>query len=120
MLAAYYDRSLMQSERDRLEGHLADCARCQMQLAAIARADEPAAEARPAFGIAWLRRWQVAISALGAAAAVVLIIVVMHPGNDVSRREQVLAMAKREVPASSAAAPSSPPVAQLESAPMPA
>ena len=35
MLAAYYDRSLAEPDRDRLEAHFADCARCQAQLAAI-------------------------------------------------------------------------------------
>ncbi len=43
MLAAYYDRSLAEPDRDRLEAHFADCARCQAQLAAIARADEAGA-----------------------------------------------------------------------------
>src|SRR5260370_29538592 len=46
-LAAYYDRSVADADRDRLEAHFADCVRCQAQLAAIARADEAGAKARP-------------------------------------------------------------------------
>ena len=41
-VAAYSDRSLSARERERLETHFADCARCQMLLADIARADESA------------------------------------------------------------------------------
>src|ERR1700686_4284703 len=41
-LAAYYGRSLSEPDRARLETHLADCTRCQAQLAAVARADEAA------------------------------------------------------------------------------
>jgi hypothetical protein len=120
-IAAYYDRSLVKSERDLLEAHFADCARCQIQLAAIARADERAGETRPAFGIAWLRRWQVAIPALAAVAAVVVFVAVMHPGNEESRQVQEIAMAKREAPlmdlTSRAPAPASAPAAEVASAP---
>jgi hypothetical protein len=121
LIAAYYDRSLVQSERDLLEAHFADCARCQSQLAAIARADERAGEARPAFGIAWLRRWQIAIPALAAVAAVGVAIVVMRPGNGESRRAQQIAMAKREAAledlAARAPTQASPPAAEVASAP---
>src|SRR5580704_15282586 len=41
-LAAYSDRSLDAAERERLETHFADCMRCQLVLADIARADESA------------------------------------------------------------------------------
>jgi hypothetical protein len=115
LLAAYYDRSLIQAERDRLEDHLADCARCQSQLAAIARADQRADQARPAIGIAWLRRWQVAVPALAAVAAVVVLVAVMRPAKDESRRDLQIAMAKREAPlmdlAERAPAPASAPAA---------
>ena len=37
-LAAYSDRSLVAAERERLETHFADCMRCQLMLADIARA----------------------------------------------------------------------------------
>ena len=43
-IAAYSDRSLAASERERLEAHFADCMRCQVMLADIARADESARE----------------------------------------------------------------------------
>ena len=38
-LAAYSDKSLAASERERLETHFADCMRCQVLLADIARAE---------------------------------------------------------------------------------
>ena len=121
VIAAYYDRSLPEPERDLLESHFADCARCQMQLAAIARADERAGEARPALGIAWLQRWRVAIPAFAAVAAAVVVIAVMRSRNDESRRDFQIAMAKREAQitdlAERAPAPASPPASEVASAP---
>ncbi len=120
MLAAYYDRSLVQSERERLEAHLADCARCQMQLAAISRSDERANDAGPAFGIAWMRqRWRIAIPVLAAAAALLVVVRAMRPSTEVRHGEQ-LAMAKHEAPLPELAAPASAPAAQVASAPQPA
>ena len=49
-LAAYSDRSLAAAERDRLETHFADCMRCQLLLADIARADQSARDARGGSG----------------------------------------------------------------------
>jgi hypothetical protein len=113
LIAAYYDHSLPESDRDLLEAHFADCARCQTQLAAIARVDLRAAEARPALGIAWLRRWQVAIPALAAAAVLIVVIRAMRPAGEVRHADQV-AMAKHEAPASN---PAAAPASQLASAP---
>ena len=45
-LAAYSDRSLAAAERERLETHFADCMRCQLMLADIARAEESARVAK--------------------------------------------------------------------------
>lgn len=98
-LAAYWDRSLAASERERLEAHLADCARCQMQLAAIARADESARDETAASRVPWYRRWQFAIPAMAAVAAVLVFIAVRHPANEEAQTDQVVAMAKREAPA---------------------
>jgi hypothetical protein len=121
VIAAYYDHSLLESERDLLEAHFADCARCQTQLAAIARADERAGEARPALGITWLQRWQVAIPAFAAVATVVVVIAVMRSRSDESHRDFQIAMAKREAPmmdlAERAPAPASPPASEVASAP---
>ena len=117
MLAAYYDRSLDASERNRLDSHFADCARCQMQLATIARAAQRAGKARPAFGIAWLRRWQIAIPAFAAVAAVVVVIAVMRPGNDESRRGQQIELAKREAPLMDSGSRASAPVSEVAPAP---
>jgi len=113
LIAAYYDHSLPESDRDMLEAHFADCARCQSQLAAIARVDLRAAEAPPAFGIASLRRWQVAIPALAAAAVLIVVIRAMRPAGEVHHADQ-FAMAKHEAPASN---PAAAPVSQLASAP---
>ena len=69
-LAAYCDKSIAAAERERLESHFADCVRCQMLLADIARADESARIAKSAGEVPWYRRWRIAIPALAAAAAV--------------------------------------------------
>jgi Putative zinc-finger len=115
LIAAYYDGSLVASERDVLEAHFADCARCQLQLAAIVRADPRASDAA-AERVARLRsRWQIAIPALAAAAVLIVVLRTMRPGGEVRHADQ-LAMAKSEAPASN---PVAAPAAQLESAPQP-
>ena len=114
MLAAYYDRSLAESDRDRLEAHFADCARCQTQLAAIARADEAAPSARPRREVSWLRPL-IAVPALAAAAALLLVLRSMQSSNNEFRRSDQIAMAKHQAPltelAARAPAPASPPAA---------
>ena len=97
-LGAYSDRSLAAAERERLEVHFADCMRCQMLLADIARADESARGATAASAVPWYRRWRIAIPALAAAAAVLVFISIRRPANEEQQTEQV-AMAKREAPA---------------------
>jgi hypothetical protein len=98
-LAAYWDKSLDAAERDRLEAHFADCMRCQMQLAAIARAEEPAIDARQPSAVPWFRRWRVAIPALAAVAAIVVFVAMRRPVNEESQGGQLVAMAKHEAPA---------------------
>ena len=98
-LAAYSDRSLSARERERLETHFADCARCQMLLADIARADESAREAKSAGAVPWYRRWRIAIPALAAAAAVLVFISIRRPANVAPPNDQIVAMAQHEAPA---------------------
>lgn len=73
-LAAWYDAPRKQLHP--LDGHLADCARCQSILAAIARAEDAAAPAVPKWG------WPVLI--LPALAGIALVVV----GVSVFRRSQ--------------------------------
>jgi hypothetical protein len=97
-LAAYWDKSLALRDRERLEAHLGDCTRCQMQLAAIARAEESARDATAKARVPWYRRWQLAVPAMAAAAAVLVFIAIRRPAKEESGTE-VVAMAKREAPA---------------------
>ncbi len=108
-LAAYSERSLPVPERERLETHFADCMRCQVMLADIARAEESAGSAKSAFALnlPWYRRWRVALPALAAVAAVVFLISMRHPANDEVQRDQLVAMAKQEAPAAELAASTS-------------
>jgi hypothetical protein len=96
-LAAYSDRSLAASERERLEGHFADCMRCQVMLADIARAEGSARGAKAASEFPWYRRWRVAIPALTAIAAVVILIAIRRPATEEPKNE-IVAMAKNEAP----------------------
>ena len=103
-LAAYSDRSLSARERERLETHFADCARCQILLADIARADESARIAKSAGEVPWYRRWRIAIPALAAAAAVLVFISIRRPANVAPSNDQIVAMAQHEAPAANMAA----------------
>ena len=67
-LAAWADDRLTAAERDAVEAHAADCARCQAVVAAMVRAEPPAEPA-----MAWWRRgstlgWLVPLTAAAAAA----------------------------------------------------
>ena len=104
-LAAYSERSLPVPERDRLEIHFADCMRCQMLLADIARAGEGAREAKALSDVPWYRKWRGAIPALAAIAAIVVFVSMSRPANGQSQSDQLVAMAKN-------AAPAAPPRAQ--------
>ena len=83
-----------------------------MQLAAIARAGEPAIDARQPSGVPWFRRWRVAIPALAAVAAIVVFVAMRRPADEQLQGDQVVAMAKHEAPATElaeqAAAPAPP------------
>jgi hypothetical protein len=104
LLAAYIDRSLAAAERERLETHFADCMRCQLMLADIARADESARIAKAASEVPWYRRWRIAIPALAAVAAVLVFIAIRRPANEEPPSDQLVAMAKNEAPSSAALA----------------
>ncbi|HUO04372.1 MAG TPA: zf-HC2 domain-containing protein [Candidatus Binataceae bacterium] len=114
IFAAYYDRALSAGERERLDAHFADCARCQAQLAAIARADDGAAvRATPIFG--WLRGWRIAIPALAAAAVLLVVVQSMRTPGIVSQGVQLAAnedLERRAAPlepeAPAASAPAAP------------
>jgi hypothetical protein len=103
-LAAYSDRSLSARERERLETHFADCARCQILLADIARADESARIANSAGAVPWYRRWRLAIPALAAAAAILVFVSIRRPAIVAPPSDQIVAMAQHEAPAANVAA----------------
>jgi hypothetical protein len=122
-LAAYSDRSLDAAERERLETHFADCMRCQLVLADIARADESARDARAASEVPWYRRWSIAIPALAAVGAILVFIAIRRPVNEEPRSDQLVAMAKREARSVEPAAPEpaeAPELPEAASAPPPA
>ena len=113
-LAAYSDRSIAAAERERLETHFADCMRCQVMLADIARAEESARSAEAASEVPWYRMWRVGIPALVAVAVVLVFIAIRRPATVEPQRE-VVAMAKKEAPAVELAerAPAPAPSAQV-------
>jgi hypothetical protein len=120
-LAAYSDRSLATAERERLETHFADCSRCQLLLADIARADESERDARAASEVPWYRRWRIAIPALAAVGAILVFIAIRRPVNEEPRSNEVVAMAKREPPELAAPEPAAAPeMPEVASAPAPA
>ena len=110
-MAAYSDRSIAAAERERLEAHFADCMRCQVMLADIARADESARLVKAASAVPWYRRWRIAIPALAAVAAVLVFIAIRRPANEEPQRELV-AIEQQKAPqmelAERAAAPAPP------------
>jgi hypothetical protein len=107
-LAAYSDRSLAATERDRLETHFADCMRCQLMLADIARAEESARIASATSEVPWYRRWRIAIPALAAVAAVLVFIAIRRPANEEPASDQLVAIAKNEAPRAQSAEPAAP------------
>jgi len=119
-MAAYSDRSIAAAERERLEAHFADCMRCQVMLADIARAEESARDVTAASEVPWYRRWRIAIPALAAVAAVLVFVAIRRPVNEAPQRDQLAAIEKHEVPpmelAARAPAPA-PPAAAAAPAP---
>ena len=121
MLAAYYDRSVNAAERARLENHIADCARCQMQLAAIAHSDAVASDTRPARRlVTTLRGWRIVTPALAAAAALIVTILTIRPHGEESREVKLAALSKRDTAdklAPAAQRPEAPPTPTAPEAP---
>jgi hypothetical protein len=81
LLAAYFDRALPPDEAARWEAHFSACARCQEQLAVLARTEpalaETSAAAEPGvFRRFWTARW---LAPLATAAAAVALWVVVRP-----------------------------------------
>jgi len=81
LLAAYFDRELSSKEAAHWEAHFSVCARCQEQLAILARTEPAVAEARVAGERAgwrqvWRLRW---LAPLATAAAAVTLWVVIRP-----------------------------------------
>jgi hypothetical protein len=118
-LAAYNDRSLAAPERERLETHFADCMRCQVILADIARSDESARAAKAASEVPWYRRWRIAIPALTAVAAVLVFIAIRRPESE-EPRDQIVTMAKNEAPHAESAEQAAPAAPAQAAAPAPA
>lgn len=86
-LSLYFDRALDAGDTSGWELHFSDCARCQQQLAEMARMETvgatPASEPQ-AKGIAWLWNWRwlaPAAAALGALAIWVVVSNVTPPGS---------------------------------------
>ncbi len=112
-LAAYWGKSLGAADRERLESHFADCTRCQMQLAAMARAAEPAIDASEASKVPWYRRLRLAIPALAAVAAVIVFIAMRRPVKEESQSDQLVALAKHAAPPVELAQPAHAPAVQV-------
>ena len=81
-VAGYLDRALSSAEQERIEAHLADCAKCRGELTEVARVRR----ARPRW-----TRWYVTTPA--AAAAAVILLLVWRPGvpgsSDVLRDTEI-------------------------------
>lgn len=75
ILAAYYDRSLSRSERDRIDSHLVSCARCQSMMASIARADDAERspmQPEPARALFWITRLLAPVAVVGVVIAIAI------------------------------------------------
>jgi hypothetical protein len=71
LLAAYYERSIEPAEMERFDAHLAMCARCREQIAALVRSEPPnekTLEARAP----WLWNWRWLAPAVAAIAIIVI------------------------------------------------
>jgi hypothetical protein len=62
-LAAFYERTLADDERERYELHIADCSRCREQLAVLVRSDEKT-HPEPRAAWVWDWRWLAATAAV--------------------------------------------------------
>jgi hypothetical protein len=107
MLAAWSDGGLRSDERLRLEEHAATCARCQAQLAALARTaavagHDVAREKR-------VRLWPWLVPAAGAVAAVAVWVIVQPPPRTSEPEQPARQVQARDEADTPAAAPAAPP-----------
>ncbi len=81
ILAAYFDRELAAAETERWEVHFSGCARCQEQLAVLARTESAvAAKQLTQVPIGWRRVWTLRwLAPLATAAAAVMLWVAIRP-----------------------------------------
>ena len=81
IVAAFHERALTPEEHQVWEVHIAACARCQAQLAALVRTDDVPQLIQPARkNIGWLLDWRW-LTSLATAAGVVLAIWAIDPGS---------------------------------------
>jgi hypothetical protein len=86
-LAAFLDGSLDLSERRQLERHVADCSRCALHLATVARLEEAAGEHADVAAPAWWRQWQWAVPLATIVVVVAVWIAVPRDIDQPGRRE---------------------------------
>ena len=111
LLAAYYERSLAADELRACDSHVANCAHCRSQLAAMARA-EPERGDDDARSKSWLWDWRLLVPITAALTVLVVWIGVRRPGQMRSASQRAPIVAQNEAPA---AAPQSapPPSSQM-------
>ncbi len=102
LLAAYFERSLVSDETKRFGVHLATCARCRAQLAAMVRAEAPGQTAHERPGLTfWDWRW---LAPAVAALAAIVIWAGVHERRSTTT-EPVIVATNRNEPAPSIAPP---------------
>ena len=96
VLAAYYERSLAPAEIDQFDAHLATCARCRAQIAALVRS-EPHDEKPLDAPASWLWNWRWLAPAV-TAVAIVLIWVGIRAHHKVIKEPVNVAMTQTTAP----------------------
>jgi hypothetical protein len=96
VLAAYYERSLAPAEIDQFDAHLATCARCRKQIAALVRS-EPHDEKPLDAPASWLWNWRWLAPAV-TAVAIVLIWVGIRAHHKVIKEPVNVAMTQTTAP----------------------
>jgi len=101
ILAAYFDRELAAAEAERWEAHFSVCARCQEQLAVLARtepvvADVQAAEERAGWRAFWKLRW---LAPLATAAAAAVLWIAIRPAPPTVAPPEATVASRQAAPA---------------------
>ncbi len=112
-LALYFDRALAADETARWELHFSSCARCQEQLAAMARMETAAAPvapeaARRPSGVSWLWNWRWLAPAAAALGALAIWVVVNNVTTRPSPAGPAIAQQVTQEPAAKASQPAAP------------